>query len=658
MIGLAFRGNCTENISSIDIDSNKNYYRSNSEGNFLGLVKLLAGENSDLAEHIRKCKENRTTNQRGNQPTYLSHNFVNKALFVIRKLLVSKIVNEIKESGGRFGILIDGSQDITSQEQLSAVARYIDSSNEIVERTILFFDAKNTSGEALFELLHVKLTEIGLTISNIVGCSFDGASNMRSENIGLSAYIQENNTGSIYIWCLSHRYNLVIKKSIKSSNKIKAILQTAEDSAKLFRSSYIKMNIWTDVLKTTPQINSMRKLKLIGTTRWSSAQNAINTIISTQTNLFVLIKSLLRVCNLHNLDRGALVHASSILNSWLNYENIVTTFILDKIFLLTVPVTKYLQKCGLNILDAVKLLKESKDELKKGKTMLRTYIQEAEKFVQETNNLLSNDPEIVALDCDCRIILPEKEQKKEIDDEIIDDFQEFIERLLSEIDTRILLHFDDPENIYCEISNLDILKAKDVFSHQPNVVQLGKLCKSNNILSESMAIDELKMLAVDFFTYQNRPQFEAVFNKSNFMHSDDESIDFDQELINFVIEDETDIEETSANIQNIEFHHLNKKICYCCECVLKYINVDDARKKKYENIHKIYQYVAMLPITQVKCERDFSKLKITKNRLRSNMSEKLLENLMIISVESDMFETIDLDQIIDEIIATSPNMSR
>lgn len=58
----------------------------------------------------------------------------------------------------------------------------------------------------------------------------------------------------------------------------------------------------------------------------------------------------------------------------------------------------------------------------------------------------------------------------------------------------------------------------------------------------------------------------------------------------------------------------------------------------------------MLPSTQVKCERDFSKLKLIKNRLRSTLTEKSLENVMIISTQSNMFKNVDLDQIINELI--------
>lgn len=64
----------------------------------------------------------------------------------------------------------------------------------------------------------------------------------------------------------------------------------------------------------------------------------------------------------------------------------------------------------------------------------------------------------------------------------------------------------------------------------------------------------------------------------------------------------------------------------------------------------------MLPCAQVKCERDFSKLKLTKTRLRSSLCQESLQNLMIINAESGMFKNIDIDQIISELVATSNNM--
>lgn len=151
-------------------------------------------------------------------------------------------------------------------------------------------------------MLRTALTDVGLSLSN-------GAANMRSEVVGVNAYIQENNVNCIYIWCLSHRYNLVVKVATNNSARVKCILKIAEDSAKLFQSSYIKMNVWVEVAKAVPNFNSEKRLKLIGTTRWSSKQYAVDSIIGGEMNLYVLIKALLKICSLKNLDGESLANA-------------------------------------------------------------------------------------------------------------------------------------------------------------------------------------------------------------------------------------------------------------------------------------------------------------------------------------------------------------
>lgn len=48
------------------------------------------------------------------------------------------------------------------------------------------------------------------------------------------------------------------------------------------------------------------------------------------------------------------------------------------------------------------------------------------------------------------------------------------------------------------------------------------------------------------------------------------------------------------------------------------------------------------------CERSFSKLKLIKTYLRSTMKQDRLSDLAILSIEKEMFESIDYDTIIDK----------
>lgn len=67
----------------------------------------------------------------------------------------------------------------------------------------------------------------------------------------------------------------------------------------------------------------------------------------------------------------------------------------------------------------------------------------------------------------------------------------------------------------------------------------------------------------------------------------------------------------------------------------------------YSNLCITYEYFLTLLVTQVNCERTFSKLKIIKSRLRSSLCQQNLEALMIMSVEKQLLEDIEIHEIIE-----------
>ena len=77
----------------------------------------------------------------------------------------------------------------------------------------------------------------------------------------------------------------------------------------------------------------------------------------------------------------------------------------------------------------------------------------------------------------------------------------------------------------------------------------------------------------------------------------------------------------------------------------------------YCELYKLYRIFATLPITTVSCERTFSKLTIVKNKLiiRSTMSQKRLESLMILFAENDITVNLTYDSVIDSFALMGPH---
>lgn len=324
--------------------------------------------------------------------------------------MLRTIVREIDECDGKFALMMDGTTGGTTQHQISVVVRYLHQSKEVNERTIFFFNAKTTTGEGIYNSLISKLSSIGLKPCNIIGCSFDGGSNMSAHMNGVIAHIKSNdNENCFFVSCLSHRLNLCVKFSVDSSPRIQDILSLAENCAKIFRSSYKKMNVWIDVAKTTPGFNSQQRLQLIGKTRWNSKQHAITNIVDKGINFCVLINSLLKVCCLPNLENEDLNQTYSVISSWLRFDNVVIVFILNKVFASISVATKSLQRMNLNLLMGMNSLKICKSQLEICRRELDAMLKEAKEYVISTNVLL----ETYSSGNYCRISLPTNEEEEE-----------------------------------------------------------------------------------------------------------------------------------------------------------------------------------------------------------------------------------------------------
>lgn len=66
-----------------------------------------------------------------------------------------------------------------------------------------------------------------------------------------------------------------------------------------------------------------------------------------------------------------------------------------------------------------------------------------------------------------------------------------------------------------------------------------------------------------------------------------------------------------------------------------------------------YESLLTLSVTQVSCERSFSKLKCVKTYLRNTLSQGLLDSFLIMSVEKDLLSKINPKDIIDMVATKS-----
>ncbi len=93
-------------------------------------------------------------------------------------------------------------------------------------------------------------------------------------------------------------------------------------------------------------------------------------------------------------------------------------------------------------------------------------------------------------------------------------------------------------------------------------------------------------------------------------------------------------------------------------CVYMFLSRYNMHSAAYKNLYQIYKLALTLPVTQVFCERTFSKLKLLKTRLRSTLSADHLESLLLIMVENRLLDSFSMNNIIDNVAQHSSEYQR
>lgn len=164
-------------MRNLDLDEENLHIRRTGEGPVFGQLKMLCIGDKLLYEYMLNAQSFIISHPYTTKTTFLSVDFWKKILKVLRNLVIEKIVNDIKNNGGRFGVEIDSTTDISRKHQVSVVLKYANEVEnalgekifEVNERTVFFKPIANATSINLYNFLSSSLNSIGLNISDITG---------------------------------------------------------------------------------------------------------------------------------------------------------------------------------------------------------------------------------------------------------------------------------------------------------------------------------------------------------------------------------------------------------------------------------------------------------------------------------------------------------
>ncbi|XP_076938525.1 uncharacterized protein LOC143606743 [Bidens hawaiensis] len=236
---------------------------------------------------------------------------------------------------------------------MAIVVRYVDKREVVKESLVGVAHVNNTSSATLKEAIVSLLSNNQLSIDQVRGQGYDGASNMRGKFNGLKALILRDNPSAHYIHCFAHQLQLVIVVVAKKHadgkefyESLGMVVNTVGDSCKRkdmmleLKRERVKNEILLGEIKTGKGLNQEVSLARAGDTRWGSHHRTI-------TSLLKLIPEVVEVLQFIKLDGDSVqqkYYVKCILSYFKTLEFVFYIHLLDEILGLTNALSKHLQK--------------------------------------------------------------------------------------------------------------------------------------------------------------------------------------------------------------------------------------------------------------------------------------------------------------------------
>ena len=252
-------------------------------GIFLNLLELIGHYDAEIKHMIKNHKKGHIHD--------LSPTIQNEFIGLMAEKVRSSIFVQIK-TAKYFSIMFDCTPDISHQEQMCEIIRYVHVSKEnkvsVEERFVDFIDSLEKSGMGIAEEILEKLIKDGLDIMDARGQGYDNGSNMSGKYSGVQAHVLRINNLAIYVPCSAHTLNLAGVHAAAVSPEIITFFGIVQRLFTFFSSSVARWNTLMSHLKVT--------LKKHADTRWSSKAIAVKALY---TQLSQVIRSLQ---NCHKTD--------------------------------------------------------------------------------------------------------------------------------------------------------------------------------------------------------------------------------------------------------------------------------------------------------------------------------------------------------------------
>ena len=569
--GLAFRGE-------------DELVRSHSNGNYLGVLELLAEHDTFLAEHIQLH-----ANRGSGHTNYLSSTICEELIEVIGKEILKIIVERIKKSK-YYSVSVDSTPDVSHVDQLTIVVRYIEDT-EPVERFVTFLDNSGHTGkEQADSLLHVLATH-SISFDDCRGQSYDNAANMSGKYNGMQAILRQQNGLAMFIPCAAHSLNLVGHDAVSCCRSAVAFFDFVQEIYVFFTASparYERLHIKLAEKKLPVP-------KRLIEVRWSAHADATRALVRG----YSVIREVLNDIADDTEEKGSVCNiATGLYETMCKLETGILSECWNVILERFNATSKQLQDTKMDLNTAVGLLKSLESFVESQRLEFDKFEQAGKQMSGATEYrdvvMRKRRPNVRlqplghALSEDDIVIAPERPGRDQFR---CDSFLPIMDMLLSALRKRVSAYHEIAQR-FGFLSQLSTTDDIEIRQHARSLVQVY-----SNDLEDSLAEELL--------------QFRSILK----------------------------------SFEN-EFHEIRSK--NSVELFMYKLIIDKYLKSTFPNVEIMLRIYLCLMVSNATGERSFSRLKHIKSHLRSGMHQTRLVWLSLMSIECDIMRAINFDDIINE----------
>ncbi|XP_022877495.1 zinc finger MYM-type protein 1-like isoform X2 [Olea europaea var. sylvestris] len=556
---------------------------SEDQRDFIQLLRCLADQNAEIKAIMENAPENLVL---------ISRDIQNDIASVAAVETLSFIIEDIGDA--LFSILLDKSPDVSQEEQMSIVLRYMNNTGDVVERFMGIEHVSSATSLSLKASVDKLFSRYGLSISRLRGQVYDVTSDIQGEFNGLKELILKENPRAFYIHCFAYRLEGALVDVAKNHMEtgslfslasrmvnIVGVLSNRCDLLREKQAAIISNALQNSEISSGQSLNQHNIVNSPHDAHWGSHYGTLTTLITMFSPILDVLEMIIDV----ESCRDQRFWAKYLLDGMPSFDFAFSLHLMRTILGISNELSKALQRNDEDIVNAISLVKVCKQQLQ----------------VMRENGWDSLLEQVCSF---C--------QKHDIDVPNMDGT--FIHQGRSGRNTKEMtnLHYFR-EGLFYDVIDMQLQELNDRFTEINNELLLCVACLYPN--DSFSAFDKEKLLRL------------AQYYPKDF--SPTECMKLDDQLESYI----TDMRSSKEFKELRGLSNLSKKL--------------NATKKNevYPLVYKLVNLALILPIATPTVERVLTATNIVKARLRNKIGDQWMNDNLVVYIENDVFQKIDDDVI-------------